>query len=95
MKCEGCKHREDLDGIVGCLYMGADCENGEMYEPLTNADRVRAMSDEELAMQFVEVVKEAIKAIADADLHNRICEQLWSQFLEKLRQPVKDGEGNG
>ena len=49
-QCEKCKHKKILNGgIVGCLYMGADCRKGEMFDPITNADRIRAMSDEELA----------------------------------------------
>jgi hypothetical protein len=56
-QCEKCKHKEILNGgIVGCPYMDADCRKGEMFEPYTNADRIRAMSDEELAELFVSAV---------------------------------------
>ena len=49
-QCEKCKHKENLNGgIVGCLYMGADCRKGEMFDPITNADRIRLMTDEEIA----------------------------------------------
>lgn len=40
-QCEKCKHKEILNGgIVGCLYMGADCHKGEMFDPITNADQI-------------------------------------------------------
>lgn len=36
-QCEKCKHKEILyGGIVGCVFMDADCKNGEKYEPYTN-----------------------------------------------------------
>lgn len=58
----------------------------------TNADRIRAMSDEELAGQFTLIAKVAVNAFADYDLPAEICDRLWSQFLENLKQSVKDGE---
>ena len=64
-------------------------------KPQTNADRIRAMSDEELAGQFTLIAKVAVNGFADYDLPDEICDQLCSQFLEKLKQPVKDGEGDG
>ena len=50
-QCKSCKNKEIINGIIGCVYMDADCQNGEKYEAkiITNADRIRAMSDEELA----------------------------------------------
>ena len=49
-QCNFCKNKETINGIIGCVYMDADCQNGEKYEAeiITNADRIRAMSDEEL-----------------------------------------------
>ena len=43
-QCEKCKHKKILNGgIVGCLYMDADCRKGEMFDPITNADRMIKM----------------------------------------------------
>lgn len=47
-QCKSCKNKETINGIIGCVYMDADCRKGEMFSPITNADRIRAMSDEEL-----------------------------------------------
>ena len=45
--CEKCKNYEKE--IQGCLYMDADCKNYEMFNPLTNYDRIRNMSVDEMA----------------------------------------------
>ena len=54
-QCKSCKNKQIINGMIGCVYMDADCQNGEKYEAeiITNADRIRAMSDEELA-EFLE-----------------------------------------
>ena len=41
--CAKCKTKADF-----CCY----CDDGSEFEPQTNADRIRAMSDEELAEWF-------------------------------------------
>lgn len=45
--CRGCKHEDDRMVDEPCR----SCESGNNYtrSPMTNADRIRAMSDEELA----------------------------------------------
>ena len=50
-KCDTCKH-EDTD--FDCSSCGMITINGkiDLYEPITNADKIRAMSDEELAEMF-------------------------------------------
>lgn len=55
--------------------------------PQTNADRIRAMSDEELAAYFAEIGSEANNGTIYSDR-----DEGW---LEYLLQPVKDGEGDG
>ena len=57
-KCFFCANKKDYDakfGYFGCAYSGQECKDYSMFEPkvkpkaITNADRIRAMSDEELA----------------------------------------------
>lgn len=56
-KCFSCVHKNDYDpkfGYYGCNLSGHECKGYSMFEPKakpkpTNADRIRAMSDEELA----------------------------------------------
>lgn len=51
--------------------------------PITNADRIRDMSDEELALQFgANCPKENRRAC------DRVCSKCW---LEWLRQPSEEG----
>ena len=66
---------------------------GKDTKVLTNADRIRAMSDEELAAfwgadGFCDICEEG----CDHFTYIGDCEM---QFLRWLKQPVKDGEGDG
>ena len=45
-KCETCARKQYGYMCDGCIH---DPDNKDLYEPMTNADRIRAMSDEELA----------------------------------------------
>ena len=40
------------------------CDNGNQFKPMTNADRIRAMSDEELAMWINDVTTNALSVLA-------------------------------
>ena len=50
-KCKNCKHRGGLNHVYD------ECINHEMFEKkvVTNADRIRSMTDEELA-KFLEAI---------------------------------------
>ena len=50
--CEKCKNYKEE--IQGCLYMDADCNNGEMFEPFTNYNRIKNMSVDEMAEFLME-----------------------------------------
>ncbi len=83
-----CKHRV----MDRCRKNGRPCtfskecfEAEEVHE--TNADRIRAMSDEELACQFGAQCPKGNKRVCDKRCH--IC------WLEWLQQPAKDGDGDG
>ena len=45
-KCETCARKQYGYLCDGCIH---DPDNKDLYEPMTNADRIRGMSDEELA----------------------------------------------
>lgn len=58
--CQNCKNHvpvvDKYSPCFGCTVAGdgspSNWEPGEGYTPITNADRIRAMSDEELAEMF-------------------------------------------
>ena len=58
-------------------------------QKLSNADRIRAMSDEELAMLIWRGVCDIISA-SDAHCEYTTC---YDCVLGWIKQPVKDGEG--
>jgi len=70
--CRGC---EDYDEPDGCK------SNGGCGKPITNADRIRAMTDEELA-----------KKISGLESFALTCEGGWppEKWLEWLKQEVKE-----
>lgn len=67
-------------------------DHPKQYKPQTNADRIRAMSDEELA----EILRDAGNCPSDyfsekcKSFDN--CIECW---LYWLKQPVKDGDNDG
>ena len=71
-------------------------QDGKFYEyaekpfmpPQTNADRIRAMSDEELARTFAQTGN-----CPPSPKYGHNCERCGKCWLDYLRQPVKDGEG--
>ena len=88
-----CKHREKDN----CKKDGRPCiHNSDCFEPIpiTNADRIRAMSDEELAKEYEHriycggcpVRKECDEKIDKGDVG---CADV---LLEWLKQPVPDDE---
>ena len=85
-----------------CSYAGVqrgivvECANYmPKKKPQTNADRIRAMSDEELA-EFITVAKERCDycqlAYTEGACTETLCEDA---MLKWLKQPVKDGEDDG
>lgn len=48
-KCATCKQSCKADGWVVCANCIHDSSRKDRYEPLTNGDRIRNMTDEELA----------------------------------------------
>ena len=83
---EGYEHNVDFDPKDGCTGIG--------YKSNTNADRIRAMSDEELADWLartqIDNVAEALKiACIPWEQHPDLRELTAKDSLEWLKQPVE------
>ncbi|MCI7040575.1 MAG: hypothetical protein MR992_00310 [Lachnospiraceae bacterium] len=50
--CKGCAYENESITGKHCLYCDGT-KQGDMYKRATNADRIRTMSDEELAMNMM------------------------------------------
>lgn len=76
--------REALDMAVKVLEDVTDKNVGKM----TNADRIRAMSDEELAefIKHIKVRAAFCKAVKDNDAFEALCSAEW------LKQPVEEDD---
>lgn len=89
-KCSSCKNRIRLTGWVacdGCLHNeGLE----DRHEPMTNADRIRNMTDEELAeriSRMANCVYCPIRCGIFGTLEE--CKDMW---LSWLRSPVEETE---
>ena len=81
-----CRFLEALDMAVKTLEDVTDKDVGKM----TNADRIRAMSDEELA-EFIKHIKiraAFCKAVKDNDAFEELCSAEW------LQQPAGEEDKN-
>lgn len=70
---------------------GSECDKFNeqlLNQPMTNADRIRAMSDENLAAQFTQVFCEGFTASTDILVPAELQGEIMAQFLEKLQQPA-------
>jgi hypothetical protein len=82
-----CKQPENCEGFA------AWDEDGKYFCVLTNADRIRAMSDEELAVWLCDIC-----SICDCCAVAEECREVpgyevcRGNVAEWLRQPVKDGD---
>ena len=84
--CLSCKNKNVYDPLTKCFvcnFSGIECKNFEMYEPnsQTNADKIRSMTDEELA-----------KKISGIESFALTCGGGWppEKWLEWLKQEVKE-----
>ena len=80
-----------IKGVNGEFYPCKPDIFGKTYNaeyPQTNADRIRAMSDEELARMFRGTGCPRIVCVSFGE----DCNACWVDWLQ---QPVKDGEGDG
>lgn len=84
--CLSCKHKNVYDPLTKCFvcnFSGIECKNFEMYEPnsQTNADKIRSMTDEELA-----------KKISGIESFALTCGGGWppEKWLDWLRQEAND-----
>ena len=69
-KCDTCARKQYGYLCDGCIH---DPDNKDLYEPMTNADRIRGMSDEEL----VDVLREFAT------------KPMQGSFLKWLQQPAE------
>ena len=85
--CGNCIHKETAGSDYPCNI----CNNVTHYEepkPMTNADRIRAMSDEELAKEKAVSVNCHLcllrKTCKDDDMES--CYKLWLEWLQRDAQ---------
>ena len=92
-----CKYKsevwENLWCNRACMYCTGEQERTcDVKEPntQTNADRIRGMSDELLATQFVQVFREGVKFLTDVDMPDEMLDKFRDSFLKKLKEPAEE-----
>ena len=88
--CENCKHKELKHKFDKWPCM--DCFGGDRREPVTNADRIRAMTDEDLAIFLDDVQKYNIvcKPIIADDCADCMTDLCWRCWVDWLKQEASD-----
>ena len=86
-KCATCKRSSKADGWVVCANCIHNNSRKDRYEPMTNADRIRNMTDEELAqlLSTGTFICEGLKDICEYMPGCEVCRLAW------LRSPANDG----
>lgn len=100
-RCTGEKCPLELGNVLRCTMRGCPWRTTTRAEDVTNADRIRAMTDEELGdflwqfdesylegvMPFCKNTVECTEKLDSKDITAEMCKQC---FLDKLRQPYKE-----
>ena len=84
MNCDRCK-RHGISCTGGETVMQV-CERNGMYHPITNSDKIRAMSDEELAV-LLGNTEANFPPNAKNGVSVKLCTTAW---LDWLRQEAKE-----
>ena len=92
--CNKCKYEKTDRYSYPCSFCVHNAE--EHFQPKTNADRIRNMTDEELAEFLVytqSTIKECMIGVADCKYENtdKDCKDC---FLEWLQAEVKESDSN-
>ena len=88
MKCKF-EHDGHCCNCGATQYMIECKQPCETIVPMTNADRIRAMTDEELTQQLTQVFCEGFKASTTVTVPDELCHEIWVQFYEQLQQPAE------
>ncbi len=90
--CEICRHPYCKHAGTRRIGIFVDCANYmPRLFPRNNADRIRAMSDEELA-EYIHAVSMGWQDWCDYHCENKGDDGCDNCILDWLKQPVKDGE---
>ena len=90
-----CETEEDFE-FIGTAVAFYKKHLEEQEKPQTNADRIRAMSDVEMAKVFsytqYRAVKDALEQFGvNFECDQQSLEQMANEMLERLQQPAEEG----
>ena len=96
MRVSNCKHETSNGrcGLRGCYAYRHKCYTEDLckcHEPMTNADRIRAMTDEELAELLANETYRIAKPCFDAFGYGLEKQIIYVKRLSWLQQPAEEG----
>lgn len=92
--CENCNEKDVCEVSNMMNNYGLRCKMFSPYRPLTNADRIRAMTDEELAELLTAVAQKSARKLCESlktvevDLRNCNFHILYEAHLDWLKEEV-------
>lgn len=93
--CKKCKFVDSCEMPESFGYMNKGCRAYEERKPMTNADRIRAMSDEELAEMLSRSGKYFCCDTTKCDPRSERCDygdECYDCWLDWLRQEATDAQ---
>lgn len=90
-KCATCKRSSKADGWVVCANCIHNNSRKDRYEPMTNADRIRNMTDEELSEKISRIAPHCVYCPVKCGI---FCteEECKAKWLSWLRSPAEESE---
>jgi len=87
--CTDCRYQENM-----CKWPCDDCVKGDKWEerPLTNADKIRAMTDEEIADWIYDITTNALRIL---QIGSDMSTQSYFGWLNWLKQEAAAIEAEG
>ncbi len=91
--CKGCKYENQDEHLEPCIYCDGT-KQGDKYRRMTNADRIRSMSDEELADFIVGLNEHCLAGIGLCDCSGKkeCSDTCNGKVKEWLQAEVKEGD---
>ncbi len=90
MKCAECPDYTECRKKHNLTIKRKNCPKAKDIKVPTNADRIRAMSDDLLATQLTQIFYEGVLALTEVSRPNDILTEIRSQLLEKIQQPAEE-----
>ena len=90
--CVGCKYESQSQHLEPCISCDGT-KTGDHYNRITHGDKIRSMSDEELAEFIVGLSEHCLAGIGECDCSNEVnpCCEVCEKVVRKWIQSESEG----